>query len=138
MNININKSQVPKMPESFYQVIEQELAQLSTEEHCNAITLNFRDPRYSADRGGFHPVEIRLEKQQEHWRLVYTTDFAFHGQPFPELVKEIDICFNSKQVYSVYSGWLSENEGIELIKLLAVNFHTYYQMGVYKVDVSFG
>jgi len=138
MNININKNQSPKMPEHFYQVIELELAQLSTEEHCNAITLNFRDPLYSADRGGFHPIEIRLEKQQEHWRLVYTTDFSFHRQPYPELVKEIDICFNRKQVYSVYSGWMNEQEGIELIKLFADNFHTYYGMGVYQIHVSFG
>ena len=25
-----------------------------------SVTINFRDPNYSAENGGFHPVEIRL------------------------------------------------------------------------------
>lgn len=25
-----------------------------------AVTINFRDPNYSADAGGYHPVEVRL------------------------------------------------------------------------------
>ena len=29
----------------------------------NNVTINFRDPTYSAENGGFHPVEIRLERQ---------------------------------------------------------------------------
>ena len=28
----------------------------------DSVTINFRDPNYSAENGGFHPVEIRLEK----------------------------------------------------------------------------
>jgi len=28
-----------------------------------ALTLNFRDPDYSPEAGGYRPVEIRLEKQ---------------------------------------------------------------------------
>jgi hypothetical protein len=26
----------------------------------DSVTINFRDPIYSAESGGFHPVEIRL------------------------------------------------------------------------------
>ena len=138
MDINIHKSQTPKMPDNFYKIIEQELAMSPPKSSCSAITLNFRDPEYSASNGGFHPVEIRLEKQHDHWRLVYVTDFAFHGQPYPELVKDIDICFNSKQIYNLYSGWVSESEGAELIKLFAVNFHAYYEMRVFQVHISLG
>ncbi len=29
----------------------------------DSVTINFRDPTYSAENGGFHPVEIRLERQ---------------------------------------------------------------------------
>ena len=135
MTLTIKRNQLPTMPDRFYQVIEKELAEV-TPKDANAITLNFRDPDYSAEAGGFHPVEVRLEKQQDHWRLVYVTDFAFRGHPFPELVKDIDICFNSKQVYSLFSGWIGERECRSLINLFTQNFAAYFDMGVYKVKVS--
>lgn len=135
MKLIINRNQLPAMPNRFYQVIEKELANVDPKD-ANAITLNFRDPDYSAEDGGFHPVEVRLEKQQEHWRLVYVTDFAYRGHPFPELVKDIDICFNSKQVYSLFSGWIGERECRALIDLFTQNFAAYIDMGVYKVKVS--
>jgi hypothetical protein len=135
MKLIINRNQLPAMPNRFYQVIEKELANVDPKD-ANAITLNFRDPDYSAEDGGFHPVEVRLEKQQEHWRLVYVTDFAYRGHPFPELVKDIDICFNSKQVYSLFRGWIGERECRALIDLFTQNFTAYIDMGVYKVKVS--
>ena len=137
MTLTIKRNQLPAMPDRFYQVIEKELANVDTKD-ANAITLNFRDPDYSAEAGGFHPVEVRLEKQQDHWRLVYVTDFAFRGHPFPELVKDIDICFNSKQVYSLFSGWIGENESRELITLFSQNFAIYYEMDVYRVHIKLG
>lgn len=135
MTLTIKRNQLPAMPDRFYQVIEKELANVDPK-GSNAITLNFRDPDYSAEDGGFHPVEVRLEKQQDHWRFVYVTDFAFRGHPFPELVKDIDICFNSKQVYSLFSGWIGERESQGLIKLFSDNFVSYYQMEAYQVEVS--
>lgn len=135
MTFTIQRNQQPAMPERFYQVIEQALANLDPKD-VSAITLNFRDPDYSSETGGFHPVEVRLEKQQDHWRFVYVTDFAFRGHPFPELVKDIDICFNSKQVYSLFSGWIGERESQGLIRLFSDNFVSYYQMEVYQVEVS--
>ena len=32
----------------------------ASKHRITAVTLNFRDPNYSAERGGYHPVEIRL------------------------------------------------------------------------------
>jgi hypothetical protein len=92
MTISIDTNQRPAMPIPFYQLLTQELLNTSPKD-ANAITLYFRDPDYSPERGGFHPVEVRLEKQFDRWRLVYVTGFAFHGY---ELIKDIDICFNSK------------------------------------------
>ncbi|MGR3971808.1 DUF2787 domain-containing protein [Shewanella sp. 1180_01] len=135
MKLIINRNQLPTMPNRFYQVIEKELANVDPKD-ANAITLNFRVPDYSAEAGGFHPVEVRLEKQQDHWRFVYITDFAFRGHPFPELVKDIDLCFNSKQVYSLFSGWIGERESQGLIKLFSDNLVSYHQMEVYQVEVS--
>ena len=45
----------------------------------NNVTINFRDPNYSAENGGFHPVEIRLEKHGVTWQLCYITDFTYVG-----------------------------------------------------------
>ncbi|MBV7315422.1 DUF2787 domain-containing protein [Shewanella sp. NIFS-20-20] len=137
MTIQIDNTQTPKMPRAFYQLLEQQLQSLTPKE-ANVITLNFRDPDYSAESGGYHPVEVRLEKQQDYWRLVYVTDLAYHGHPYPELVKDIDICFNSKQVYSVFSGWISQQEGQELIDLFSHNFVAYHQMGAYQISHCLG
>jgi len=137
MTITLDNNQTPAMPSCFYQLIEQELAHINPVD-SNAITFNFRDPNYSAENGGYHPVEVRLEKQQDHWCFVYITDFSFHGHPYPELVKDIDICFNRKQVYSVFSGWIGKQEGIELIGLFAENFVAYHQMGAYQVHHTLG
>ena len=135
MTINIDRNQTPKMPTAFYPFLEQVLSNTHPN-NSNAITINFRDADYSADNGGYHPVEVRLEKQQDHWRLVYVTDFAFRGSPFPELVKDIDICFNSQQVYSLFSGWIGELEARELVSMFCDNFIAYQKMGVYTVEIQ--
>jgi hypothetical protein len=134
MAITLDRNQTPAMPASLYGVLAKELKSTNPGD-ANAITLHFRDPDYSAEAGGYHPVEILLEKQSDYWRMVYMTDFAFHGHPFPELVKDIDICFNSNQVYSSISGWLCQNEGKELVDLFTENFISYHTMDAYKVQV---
>lgn len=109
--------------------------------HADEITLNFRDPEYSAHHGGFHPVEMRLVKacrdSQFCWAIDYMTDFSYQGTPYPELVKEIDICFLTKRVYYLYSGELKQQDAYSLITLFLQNFIRYYQMGVFKVTVTF-
>ncbi|MCL1115467.1 DUF2787 domain-containing protein [Shewanella basaltis] len=137
MTISIDTNQEPAMPQPFYHLLIQELEDVSPKE-ANAITLYFRDPDYSPEQGGFHPVEVRLEKQLNQWRLVYVTDFAFHGFPYPELIKDIDICFNSKQVYSSIGGWINHDEAKELIELFSDNFTSYHHMDVYQVQVNLG
>ena len=60
----------------------------------DSVTINFRDPTYSAENGGFHPVEIRLERQNNAWHLCYITDFAYVGSgPYVELAKDLDFDF---------------------------------------------
>ena len=135
MTISIDTNQRPAMPAPFYQLLTQELINTNPRD-ANAITLYFRDPDYSPEQGGFHPVEVRLEKQLNQWRLVYVTDFAFHGHDFPELIKDIDICFNSKQVYSSIGGWIKHDEGTELIELFSDNFTSYHHMDVYQVQIA--
>lgn len=40
---------------------------ITPNENEKAVTINFRDPNYSADDGGYHPVEIRLENEGDCW-----------------------------------------------------------------------
>lgn len=137
MKLNFNKVQGFAVPEKLYQLINTELADTATPANtANAITLNFRDPGYSAETGGYHPVEIRLENKSELWQIAYITDFSFQGSPFPELIKEIDICFITKQAFSLFCGWLQNKSAKELLSLFIDNFIEYYSMDCYQVSIS--
>jgi hypothetical protein len=138
MKLNFNEDQGFPLPAKIYQVINQSLADIATpNEGIKAVTINFRDPDYSAETGGYHPVEIRMEKQNELWQLVYITDFSYQGSPFPELVKEIDVCFISKKVFNLFIGWLQNPNAKELVSLFIGNFIEYFTNDCYQVSVSF-
>ncbi|RTR31665.1 DUF2787 family protein [Shewanella atlantica] len=74
---------------------------ISDHKAASAVTVNFRDPNYSAERGCFHPVEVRLEKEAnaehgEQWRICYITDFSYVGAGYmAELTKELDFDFDN-------------------------------------------
>jgi hypothetical protein len=136
MKLIIKQAECFALPEAFYDMLTTELCKVRVKSDITNIVLNFRDKGYSADNGGFHPVEIRLHKLNDNWQLVYVTDFAYHGCPYPELVKEIDICFTRKQVYHLYGGWLNKQAGSELIQLFIGTFIEYHNMGVYVVEIS--
>jgi len=58
----------------------------------DGIVINFRDPDYDAETGGYHPVEIAMDGAGQ---IIYITDFSYVGQPpYSELVKEIDFDFS--------------------------------------------
>lgn len=135
----IKIEQVPglNVPESLFDVIVNAITkQGESIGNASELTINFRDKDYSAAAGGFHPVEVRLEKRGIGWELVYITDFSYQGQSDSELVKEIDVCFVIKRVYHMLVGWLSEREGKELLTLFVTNFVEYYNTGCYQVTIS--
>ena len=138
MKLNFDKAQCFFLPAKFYQLINTEIAKVTpAKTDVSAITLSFRDPSYSYELGGYHPVEVRLEYHKRCWQLVYITDFSFQGTPLPELIKEIDICFLTKQVYSLFSGLLNNKSGKELITLFVSNFIEYHALGTYQVSITF-
>lgn len=137
----IKIEQVPglNVPESLFDVIVNAITKQSESiGNASELTINFRDKDYSAAAGGFHPVEVRLEKRGIGWELVYITDFSYQGRPDSELVKEIDVCFVIKRVYHMLEGWLSAREGKELLTLFVTNFVEYYNTGCYQVTISTG
>jgi hypothetical protein len=135
----IKIEQVPglNVPESFIDVIVNAITkQGESIGNASELTINFRDKDYSAAMGGFHPVEVRLEKQGIGWKFIYITDFSYQGRPDSELVKEIDVCFVIKRVYHMLVGWLNEREGKELLTLFVTNFVEYYNTGCYQVTIT--
>ena len=135
----IKIEQVPglNVPESLFGVIVNAVAKAGESVGCaKALIINFRDKDYSAKAGGFHPVEVRLEKRGIGWELIYITDFSYQGRLDSELVKEIDVCFVIKRVYHMLVGWLSEREGKELLTLFVTNFVEYYNTGCYQVTIT--
>lgn len=96
------------------------------------VCLTFRDPHYSAEHGGFHPVEIGIAPAGT---LLYITDFAYVGAgPFAELVKELDFdC--SLGLFQTMGREFPLAHGDELFQLWQRNFCEYYRGGVYVVEV---
>ena len=111
---------------------------LAEQPELTAITLNFRDPDYSAENGGFHPVEIRLVKSGTDWQISYITDFAYVGAGyFAELAKELDFDFGCQQYTYGLFGNIPPDELAELFSLWAENFMQFTQMDIFTISTSF-
>ncbi|WP_351000186.1 DUF2787 family protein [Shewanella sp. TB7-MNA-CIBAN-0143] len=103
----------------------------------DALTINFRDPNYSSEHGGFHPVEIRLEKMAEHWNLCYITEFCFVGHGgYAELVKALDFDFNFG-VFQSINGEILLDAAMEFYPIWEQNFVCYWQdLEIFEVSIS--
>ncbi|GGO65358.1 DUF2787 family protein [Bowmanella pacifica] len=101
------------------------------------VTFNFRDPTYSAERGGFHPVEIRLEKRQDIWHLCYITDFCFVGKGYEaELAKELDFDFQAG-IFQDLLGVYPIERVRDLYQVWEDNFlHYWLAIKVFGISVS--
>ena len=102
-----------------------------------SVTLNFRDPTYSAKRGGFHPVEIRLEQYDNIWHFCYITDFAYIGSvPYAELTKELDFDFQSGVFQNLF-GVFPIEQATEMYQIWEGNFLYYYlELEAFTVSIS--
>ena len=97
------------------------------------ITLNFRDPTYSAVTGGYHPVEISINAAGQ---VQYITDFSYVGQgDYVELAKELDFDFSLGLFQQMGRDYPLE-QGAELFQIFQSNFCSYYHSGVFKVEIS--
>ena len=104
---------------------------------CTQLTFHFRNPGYSAEQGGVHPVEIRLVRGLDDWLFDYVTDFSYQGLgQDAELCKELD--FNFPAGEHVMQGWgpLGLAEARELFALWQRNFIAYCGLECFSVTVS--
>jgi len=111
-------------------ILEHELKSLAAD---SGAILSFRDPKYSPEGGGFHPVEVAVATDGS---IQYVTDFAYCGRPpYCELGKEIDFDF-SLGLFQHFGREYPVLAGRELFQLWESNFVTYYGAGVYSVSAE--
>ncbi|WP_349591087.1 DUF2787 family protein [Alteromonas sp. NFXS44] len=109
----------------FVDALEQEIG--DTPASTCAVTLNFRDPDYSAETGGFHPVEIRLEKHGGTWHFSYITDFTYVGiGPYAELAKDLDFDFQAG-VFQNLHGMYPIEVALDIYQIWESNFLPYWE-----------
>jgi len=100
---------------------------LATYENKKAVTINFRDPDYSSDDGGYHPVEIRLVNDGTNWHLCYITDFCYVGSGYcAELAKDLDFDFQAGIFQNLFGTYPIE-QAREMYQTWESNF-IYYAM----------
>ena len=119
-------------------LLDQEVAKTELNLEClTQLTFNFRNPGYSAEQGGVHPVEIRLIRGLDGWLFDYVTDFSYQGLgQDAELCKELD--FNFLDDEHNLQGWgpIQRSEAHELFTLWQTNFVAYCRMVYFTVEVS--
>jgi hypothetical protein len=99
----------------------------------SGVTFNLRDPDYSAESGGYHPVEIFVDEQGQ---IQYITDFAYYGVgAFAELDREIDFDF-SRNVFQHMGREFPIERGASLFPLWQSNFCSYVERQVFDVSIS--
>lgn len=124
--------------------LQAKLAQIAHQQDLptasiSALTFNFRDTSYSAECGGWHPVEIRIERNDGQWHFNYITDFSYAGHPFPELVKEVDFDFDNRLVSFMFMTpqLINDSDVIEYFQLWELNFMSYLDMDAFdEIKVS--
>jgi hypothetical protein len=101
-----------------------------------AVTINFRDPDYSAEKGGFHPVEIRLEKRSDTWQFCYITDFCYVGSGYTaELAKDLDFDFQAGVFQNLF-GVFPIEQATDMYQIWESNFLHYWQeMEVFTINI---
>jgi hypothetical protein len=99
-----------------------------------AVAINFRDPDYSAEKGGFHPGEIRLEKRSDAWHFCYITDFCYVGSGYTtELAKDLDFDFQAGVFQNLF-GVFPIEQATDMYQIWEGNFLHYWQeMEVFNV-----
>ncbi len=105
--------------------------------HCTQLTFNFRNPGYSAEQGGVHPVEIRLIRGLDGWLFDYVTDFSYQGLgQDAELCKELDFNFLDGEHTMLGWGPLRLAEARELFDIWQSNFIAYCRLECFSVTVA--
>jgi hypothetical protein len=131
--MNIDVSRLPFAVEPALITLLQDVVMAGKVEPGHAVTVTFRDPTYSFEAGGFHPVEIGINAKGVP---DYITDFSLVGVgPFAELAKEIDFDFSLK-LFQHFGQEYPIDLGADMFELWQQNFLSYHAMGIYTVETQ--
>lgn len=130
MKINNTDFSIP-ISRQFIQILETEIAK-SGIDHTYGIIVNFRDPNYSAEGGGYHPVEIMISREKN---IQYITDLAFVGSHYPELAKELDWDLSCHRFCHMGQDYVL-GQGKSIFKIWQKNFCHYHLNGAFQVTVT--
>jgi len=134
MNININNLPLP-VTSKLTDIIKNALKGKDLT-NKTSVTLNFRDPDYSAEHGGFHPVEIMLKRQGDDWHFQYITDFCYVDiGPYAELVKDLDFDFGAG-VFQTQYGYYRIEQASDIYPVWEQNFCCYFRAGNFEGETS--
>ena len=133
MTLEINpQTKITMLDPGFVSVVNDLLKDTSLDA-SEIVALNFRDPSYSAENGGYHAVEVHVDSKGE---ILSITDFAYFGMPpFVELGIELDWSFEQGS-FRQFDGMYDLECGRSLLGLYLANFTAYYRSGVYRVEVT--
>jgi hypothetical protein len=131
MKIQTDKNYPLSISRKFITILSSEIAKAGIETNAieNYVILNFKDPNYSSDTGGYHPVEVMINADGT---IQYITDFAYVGK---ELVKELDFDLKLKLFQQMGRDYPIK-EGRGLFRIFQSNFCSYYESGVFDVVAS--
>jgi len=115
----------------FTGILEKEIKAAGVDT-TNGVIVNFRDPGYSAEKGGYHPVEVMISGDG---RIRYVTDFSFVGTPPQvELAKELDFDFDHN-VFQQMGHDFPIGNGRSLFRTWQANFCAYHRDTTYETQV---
>jgi hypothetical protein len=113
-------------------ILNRQLESLTTPP-ARLVLLQFRDPDYDVDAGGFHPVDIAVD---DRGRIQWITDFAYtEVEGITELGRELD--FDLSRGIFQHRGFCQPLAyGADLFQLWQSNFIHYVQMNVFDVQIQ--
>ncbi|WP_019613660.1 DUF2787 domain-containing protein [Psychromonas ossibalaenae] len=140
MDIKFNQS-VIKISSKLFVALKQSIKQQGIKGDVSQITFNYRDSSYSSEQGGYHPVEISLQKDvtDGRWSVLYITDFCYYGHPYAELTKELDFDFSLATFSTTYSQprAITHASVKDIFTLWQHNFLSYLEYGAFdQIKVS--
>jgi len=136
LNFNPDGFAVPVDPTLIKQ-LELLTAKEEVSPDVTSLVFNFRDKDYSYEKGGYHPVEIRIYLEEGMWNFDYITDFSYQGGVFPEIAAEVDFDFRNNILSVSYISPTLISADISFFKLWQGNFLVYSQSGAFdEIEVS--
>ncbi|WP_299661912.1 DUF2787 family protein [uncultured Psychromonas sp.] len=136
LNFNPDGFTVPVDPNLIKQ-LELLTDKENLEANVTELVFNFRDKSYSANLGGYHPVEISIYLENAMWNFEYITDFSYLGSVFPELIAEVDFDFRNNILNVSYASKTFISAEIDFFNLWQSNFLSYLLTGAFdEIEVS--